>query len=88
MAKTNKPSPGRKSDKIWTDALRMAVMQPSKAQPDKKRIQTIAEKCVDMAESGDLPAMKEVFDRIDGKPAQAIAMELRKSFFDELAQDE
>jgi hypothetical protein len=32
----------------------------------------IAEKCAAAAEGGDMQAMKEIGDRLDGKPAQAL----------------
>ena len=42
------------------------------AEGDFKRLRTIAEKLVDKAEDGDIHAIKEVADRLDGKVAQAM----------------
>jgi hypothetical protein len=36
-----------------------------------KRLNKIAEALLDAAEAGDLPAIKEVFDRLDGKAVQS-----------------
>lgn len=62
---------GRPKDKPWAAALRLAANEPG---PDGiKKLRRMAEKCVDKAiEEGDIHAMKEVGDRLDGKPMQAI----------------
>jgi hypothetical protein len=39
---------------------------------DPRRLRAIARKLIEMAESGDLQAIKEVGDRLDGKCAQTI----------------
>jgi hypothetical protein len=61
---------GRKVDKLWGDALRLAVMRETDG--GKSRLAAIAEKTVLMAMDGDLGAVREIGDRLDGKPAQAI----------------
>lgn len=38
----------------------------------KKEIDALAEKLLDLVAAGDLAALKEFGDRLDGKPAQAI----------------
>lgn len=57
-------------DKPWADALRLAVFREDTE--GRRRLQAIAEKCADAAEAGDMQAMKEIGDRLDGKPAQAL----------------
>jgi hypothetical protein len=52
--------------KLFYDALRIALVQE-----DKKKLRTITEKLVKSAENGEPWAIKEVMDRIDGKPIQA-----------------
>jgi len=52
--------------KLFYDALRVALVQE-----DKKKLRTITEKLVKSAENGEPWAIKEVMDRIDGKPIQA-----------------
>lgn len=55
-------------DKPWADALRLAVMADG---PNGiRRLRAIAEKCADAAMAGDMQAIKEIGDRLDGKPAQ------------------
>jgi hypothetical protein len=42
------------------------------AQGDPNRLRNIAEKLLDLATAGDLQAIREVADRLDGKAAQTI----------------
>ena len=51
--------------KQWSDAVRKVVIQ-------SKKLDTLANKLVDMALDGDLQAIKELGNRLDGKPAQAV----------------
>jgi hypothetical protein len=43
-----------------------------RAGSDPRRLRAIARKLIEMAEGGDLQAIKEVGDRLDGKCAQTI----------------
>ncbi len=70
MAARKTPSKGAKPDKIWSDALRRAVMRESDTDKGRKRIEVMADKCARMAENGDMAAMKEIGDRLDGKSPQ------------------
>ncbi len=70
MAARKTPSKGAKPDKIWSDAIRRAVMRRSDSDKAKKRIEVMADKCARMAETGDMAAMKEIGDRLDGKSPQ------------------
>ena len=70
MAARKTPSKGAKPDKIWSDALRRAVMRESDTDKGKKRIEVMADKCARMAEKGDMAAIKEIGDRLDGKSPQ------------------
>ena len=45
-------------------------MRESDTDKGKKRIEVMADKCARMAESGDMAAIREIGDRLDGKPAQ------------------
>ena len=54
-----------KDNRIWGNAIRKAVMQRN---GDKLR--TLADKLIDRAAEGDIAAMKELGDRLDGRPAQ------------------
>lgn len=52
-------------DKPWSDAIRRALLAD-----DGKKLRTLAEKLVERAEGGDITALREIGDRIDGKPRQ------------------
>ena len=54
--------------KPFADALRMEIG----AGNDPRRLRTIARKLIEMAEGGNLQAIKEIADRLDGKCAQTI----------------
>src|SRR6187402_314095 len=52
-------------EKPFNDALRIAL------RGDPLRLRRIAEKLAEKAEEGDLAAIRELADRLDGKPLQA-----------------
>jgi hypothetical protein len=56
-------------NRLWANTIRRAI-----AQSDPERLRRIAEALLNKAEEGDLQAMKELGDRVDGKPAQSIAV--------------
>lgn len=74
MAARNTPSKGGKPDKLMRDALMLALNREAKDADGKKtkKLNIIASKLVDLAMAGDIQAIKEVSDRVDGKPAQAL----------------
>ncbi|MBR0922079.1 hypothetical protein ACFLEY_26695 [Bradyrhizobium sp. YCK136] len=53
-------------EKPFNDALRVAL------RGDPLRLRRIAEKLAEMAEEGDLAAIRELADRLDGKPTQVV----------------
>jgi hypothetical protein len=53
--------------KPFADALRVALLSGG-----RRRLRIIAEKLAEKAEQGDIQAIREIADRMDGKPAQAI----------------
>ena len=59
---------GRRKEKLAFEALSMEIAA------DPKKMRKIARKLLDEAESGNMVAIKEVFDRLDGKPAQTVDM--------------
>lgn len=65
----NPSSRGQQRDKPFRDALRMEIAD---ADGDFKRLRKIAAALADKAETGDVQAIKEIADRLDGKVAQAI----------------
>jgi hypothetical protein len=58
----------RGKDKPWQEALRLAAFR--EGADGRKRLMSIAEACVSAAEQGDMQAIKEIGDRLDGKPIQ------------------
>jgi hypothetical protein len=63
---------GRVKDKPWRDALMVALSRPDPENPDRKMLARIAEQVVAAAAEGKMDAAKEIGDRVDGKPPQAI----------------
>lgn len=61
---------GRLKDTLWADAIRRALKR--REDKDPRALEKLADVLVKMAEGGDLGALKELADRIDGKPAQQI----------------
>lgn len=57
---------GRKGDKIWRDAINAALRQ------DPNKIKRLAERLLDECEAGNMQAIKELGDRLDGKPTQQV----------------
>jgi hypothetical protein len=67
-------------EKPFNDALRIAL------RGNPLRLRRIAEKLTEKAEEGDLAAIRELADRLDGKPAQVI--DRRDAAIDELSDAE
>jgi hypothetical protein len=62
-----------KRQRIWHAAILRALDARDKSRIDgKKELDALAEKLLDLVATGDLAALKEFGDRLDGKPAQAI----------------
>lgn len=66
--KSGNPKGDSRSERIWRSTLMRACKQE-----DFKRVRGAAEKLLDLAEAGEQWAIKELGDRLDGKPAQTIA---------------
>ena len=69
---------GVKSDKLWRDQIRLAVNE-LRDDPENgnktKALRMLAKKLVSKALDGDMVAMKEIGDRLDGRPNQAVTVE-------------
>lgn len=67
-----KTEPGTgKTDKLWRDAIRRALQQDG--EQGAKELKAMAEALINKCKAGDLPALKEFGDRIDGKAVQPIS---------------
>lgn len=58
--------------KIWHAAILRALERRKPANERIQAIDELADKLLDLVAAGDLPALKEFGDRLDGKPAQSI----------------
>ena len=65
MAGAPKGNTNAANGKIWSDAVRKAITQG-------KKLDSLATKLILMALDGDMTAMKEIGDRLEGKPAQSL----------------
>jgi hypothetical protein len=61
--------------KVWAAAIERALERRQPADERIKAIDELADKLLDQCAAGDLAALKELGDRLDGKPAQAITGE-------------
>ena len=68
---------GNKSEKLWRDALMRAVKRAVPGKPNKTTyLECIATRCVEAALGGEMAAIKEIGDRLDGRAIQPIAGDL------------
>lgn len=76
MAARATPSLGKKPDKIWHHAIMRAVKRPTTEELDETapRLELLADQLVLKGMAGDVAAMREIGDRLDGKPAQSIGL--------------
>lgn len=70
MARTK----GAVADKFWNEAVRLAVYREERDDEGKKRkrISIIADKLCRLAMAGDMAAIREIGDRLDGKAPQGV----------------
>lgn len=64
-----RPKGSENKDKPFRDALRLAI---NESEGDVKKLRKVAEALIAKAVDGDVQAIREIGDRLDGKPAQAI----------------
>lgn len=58
-------------NRMWRNAIRRAVIQGQAGDQPGQVLREIADKLVDMARGGDINAMREIGDRLDGKAVQS-----------------
>jgi hypothetical protein len=76
---------GRSADKPFTDALKMEIKA---AGEDHRALRTIARVLMKQAEEGNLTAIRELADRLDGKPIQQIEQNTTITHASELRDDD
>lgn len=76
MAARNTPSAGCKPNKLWRDAISVAVNREGDDNTKRKMLAVLADKLVTAALNGDIAALKEIGDRLDGKASQDISANL------------
>lgn len=65
---------GPKSDKFWREAILRAVKRRNKG--DIHAIDKLAERTVELGLAGDMSAIKEIGDRLDGRPHQSVQADI------------
>lgn len=63
----NKLAQGGRKEKPFRDALMLAIKETD---GDRLKLRKVADALVTKAETGDVSAIKEIADRLDGKPIQ------------------
>lgn len=63
---------GTRRDLPWRAAVQRAVARKLEGKGDPKALDKLADKLVASGLKGDIAAIKEIGDRLDGKPAQII----------------
>lgn len=68
MANAGAPSGNNNAskNKMWTEAIRKKIVQ-------KKALEQLADVLIDKALEGDMTALKEIGDRLEGKPNQSVS---------------
>src|SRR5262245_27515294 len=69
MSYLSRPPRGQQRDKPYREALRMEL---AAAGEDMKKLREIARVHIARCEAGDMQAIKELADRLDGRPAQIL----------------
>ena len=76
--------PGTLKEKPYREALRMEIA----AAEDFRGLRAIARAHLEKARSGDMPAIKELADRLDGRPAQESNVSIQQRPVRELTTEE
>ena len=74
-----RPKGAENKDKPWRGAIRKAVCELRAADGDDKKVkalQLLANRLVTKGLDGDIAAIKEIGDRLDGKPMQGVGLDV------------
>jgi len=74
MATRKDGKQGHKSDKLWRDALMVAVKRETDDGQKTKKLYALADALVNRALKGDVGALKEIGDRLDGRSVQGVEL--------------
>jgi len=75
-----------KSEKTFANMLRVAIAEAHEG--GGNRLRAVADALVVKAISGDVPAIREIADRLDGKPAQETTLTVERVPATQLSDDE
>jgi hypothetical protein len=75
---------GKRKEKLGFDALMLEMA----AAEEQRGMRVIARKLLDLAVSGDMQAIKEVFNRTDGMPKQSVDLNDYSNDLSEMTDDE
>lgn len=67
-----KNNAGAKSDKLWRQAILLEVLSRVKGQKNLTVLRLLAKRLVKLAGDGDMKALSEIGDRLDGRPTTEI----------------
>jgi hypothetical protein len=65
---------GRQAEKPWRDAIMIAIKRRAEGKDSPQALTRLAEAVVAAGLAGDMTAIKEIGDRLDGKPAQSVSV--------------
>lgn len=66
---------GRKGEKFWSDAVKRAVNRRLENEEGKpKKLERLADRLVEAGLAGEIAALKEIGDRLEGRAPQAVAV--------------
>lgn len=81
MAGAPKGNQNAAKAKVWTAAIERALERRKPANERIKAIDELADKILDAGFSGDLAALKEIGDRLEGKPTATVAGDPERPIF-------
>lgn len=91
MAPRGNPRPtGSKPDKLMRDAIMIAINREAVSADGRptKKLHLVVEKLVDLAIEGDMGAIHEICDRVDGKPPSEATLTVTKHDATDWSRDE
>ena len=74
-----------KDGKLWLDAVKRAIK--ARESTDPQALEKLADNLLKACDTGDIAALRELADRLDGKATNFIVVENRTAF-DDMALDE